>query len=196
MRVLAALAVLAIAPATAVAGGFLEVEGGAMIPISDEQWTDYVESGPKLGVRVGSVGNKVGGALSIDWSPINADDNGFGSAVDISSHRFRILMSAVSHQPVGGNLTASFRVGFGADIAYTNVQTNIFGIMNEESDADVGLALEAGFGLWFNVGSMQVGGEIALPIGFHDDGPDNDVDLEEYTSVDLDLLFGVRLFSN
>jgi hypothetical protein len=193
MRLLA-LALL-VAPATSVADSFVEVAGGVMIPASNDQWTDYVDSGPKLAARVGSVGQTVGGMVSIDWSPINTDDTGFGNAFDVSAHRFRILIAAVTHQRVGANLTASFRVGAGADIAYTRIETNILGFRNEASDTDVGLALEAGFGLWFNVGSMQVGGELALPIGFHDDGPDNDIDLEDYTSVDLDLLFGVRFLS-
>ena len=193
MRVLIALALLAAAPAHA--DNFVEIAGGIMIPVSDDQWTDYIESGPKLATRIGAVGPKVGGLLSIDWTPINADDTGFGNAVDISSHRFRIQLAAATHQKVGANLTASFRVGGGFDIAYVNVQTNIFGLMTDDSDTDVGLALEAAGGLWFNVGSMQIGGELALPISFHDDGPDNDINLEEYTSVDLDLLFGVRFKS-
>lgn len=125
-----------------------------------------------------------------------ADDNGFGNAVDISSHRFRIQAAVASHQKIGAKLTASFRVGGGFDIAYVNVRTNFFGVTSESSDTDVGLALEGAFGLWANVGSMQIGGELAVPIGFHDDGPDNDIDLDEYTSVDIDLLFGVRFLSN
>ena len=78
MRVLA-LALLVALPTTAVADSFVEVDGGVMIPVSDEQWTDYIESGPKLAARVGSMGQKIGGLVSVDWTPINADDNGFGT---------------------------------------------------------------------------------------------------------------------
>lgn len=193
--VLSACVVLMASAGAARAESFVEIAGGLMTPISDDQWKDYVEPGPKLGARVGSVGDKVGGMLMLDWTPINADDAGFGDAVDISSHRIRVQVAATSHQKLGANATASFRIGAGIDIAYVSVETSIFGFMSESSDTDVGLALEPAAGLWFSVGSMQVGGELALPISFHDDGPDNDVDLEDYTSLDLDILFGVRFLS-
>jgi len=76
-----------------------------------------------------------------------------------------------------------------------NIKTNLGPFSGENSDTDVGFALEAGGGLWFDVGSVQVGGQFALPLGFHADGSDNDIDLDDYMSVDVDLLFGVRFVS-
>lgn len=194
MRVLAALALLAL-PARAHADGFIELAGGIMIPAADNQWTDYVDSGPKLAVRAGAVGAKAGAMLSLDWTPINADNTGFGNAVDISSHRFRMLVSVTTLIKAAPKLHISLRVGVGADISHVNVQTDLFGVHTENSDTDVGLALEGAGGLWFDVGSVQIGGELALPISYHDDGSKSDVDLETYTSLDIDLLFGVRFVS-
>lgn len=193
MRALAFLVVLA-APVSAHADNIIELAGGLTTPISDDQWSDYVESGPKLAVRAGTVGPKVGALLSLDWSPLNTDESGFGN-VDVSAHRFRIqAMAAVHHR--AGKILASFRGGLGIDVASVSINGNFFGIQIDESDTDVGLALEVAGGIWFPVGGVEVGGELALPMSFHDDGPDNDIDLEEYTSVDMDLLFAVRFRSH
>ena len=191
MRVLAALALLAL-PARAHADSFVELAGGVMIPTADSQWTDYVEPGLKLAARAGAVGQKAGAMLSIDWTPLNADKVPFG---DISSNRFRFLVSATTLMKAAPKVHVSFRVGLGADISHVNVQTDIFGVHTENSDTDVGIALEAAGGLWFDAGSVQVGGELALPISYHDDGKDNGIDLNAYTSLDIDLLFGVRFVS-
>lgn len=189
MRALAFALVLA-APLSAQADNIIELAGGFTTPVSDDQWNDYVESSPKLAVRAGTVGSKVGGLLSVDWSPLNTDDTGFGN-VDVSAHRFRLQAMAVVHHRAG-KILASFRGGLGLDVATVSINGNFFGIQIDESDTDVGLALEVAGGIWFPVGGVEIGGELALPISFHDDGPDNDIDLEEYTSVDLDLLFAVR----
>lgn len=195
--VVAALCV--VVPVVARADSFVEFAGGLMVPVSDDQWTDYVDSGLKLAARAGTApgGGKFGALVSLDWSPINDDDLGFGN-VDVSAHRFRILLGGTLHRRVAPKLHASFRLGLGADITYVSVQGSFFGITVDESDSDVGLAVEPAAGLWFNTGSVWIGGELALPIGLlHDDDPnENDIDLNEYTSIDIDLLFGVRILSN
>ena len=191
-RLASALALgLALAPGMAHANSFIDLVGGLTTPVSDDQWQDYVESSPKLGVRLGSVSERAGGMLMLDWTPLATDDTGFGDAIEASAHRFRVQVAGIA-QHRAGSLTASFRFGGGIDIARATVRTNIIGFESEATDTHIGLALEPGFGLWFDVGSVQVGGELALPISFHDDGEGSDVDLEEYTSVDLDLLFAVR----
>jgi hypothetical protein len=196
MRVLPLLAVLAL-PTPAVADNYVELFGGIIMPVDDEPWTDYVDSGPKLGLRLGALDTSgFGGMLSVDWTPLNADDwSGFGASVDVAAQRFRILVGGSVQRPIGNSLTASFRFGAGLDITHVNVETNFFGVRSKESDTDSGLALEFGGGLWFNVGSVQVGGEVGLPMSFHSDDRDDDIDLNDYRSIDIDLLFGVRFLS-
>jgi len=191
----ALLVILALPAGAARADNFVEVAGGIMAPIGDDQWTNYVDSGPKLAARVGGMRQRAGAMLSVDWTPLAANDMGFGNAVDISSHRFRILVSAIAEHRIGDKVSASLRVGGGLDIARVSVHTNIFGITSDNSDTDTGLGVEAAGGLWFDAGTIQIGGELALPISFHDDGADNNIDLESYTSVDFDLMFGVRFLS-
>jgi hypothetical protein len=138
------------------------------------------------------MGQRAGAMLSVDWTPINNNDAQFGNAVDISTHRFRVLLSAAAQQKIGPKLYASLRIGGGIDIAYVNVHTDILGFTSDNSDTDTGLAIEPAAGLWFHTGSMQIGGELALPLAWHDDRNDNNVQVNGYTSVDLDLMFGVR----
>jgi hypothetical protein len=45
--------------------------------------------------------------------------------------------------------------------------------------------------LWYQVGAqVDVGGELAIPIGFHDW---DDTRVNDYTGVDIDILLGVRI---
>lgn len=195
MRPLPLLLVLAL-PAPAAADNFVEVLGGIMIPVEDDDWTNYVESGPKLATRLGSSGSgNVGGMLSVDWTPLNTDDMGFGNAVEISAHRFRILGGVTTQHALAMNMFATLRVGAGIDIGHVNVKTNLGPLSGESSDTDSGIAVEAGFGLWFRAGSMLIGGEVAAPLAFHGDSSEDEVDLADYSSFDIDLLFGVRFVS-
>lgn len=196
MRVLPLLAALAL-PTPVLADNFVELNGGIMMPADDDAWTDYVDSGPKLGVRIGGMDRAGFGAmLSADWTPINTDNfSAFGATVDAAAHRFRVLLGGTLQNRVGKSLTASFRFGAGVDLVRLSVESNFFGARSERTDTDSGIALEVGGGLWFDVGSVQVGGEVGLPIAFHADGDDDEIQLEDYRSIDIDLLFGVRFFS-
>jgi hypothetical protein len=196
MRGLLLVALLVAAPTPARAENFIEVVGGILIPVADDDWTQYVESSPKLGVRAGTV-DKFGGMLSIDWAPLNTDNGSFGfpgGMVDVSSHRFRILAMGTMHHRAG-KLIATGRAGVGIDISHVSIQTTFLGQTNTNSDTDPGLALELGGGLWFPVGSVHVGGEIGIPLSIHADGEDNNINLDDYTSFDFDILFGVRFVS-
>jgi hypothetical protein len=192
---LAFAVVSAVSYGSAAADNFIEAVGGAMLPVEDSQWTDYVDSGPKLAVRIGGSGSgNIGGMFSADWTPITEDDQGFGNAFDISSNRFRLLVNVFMDRKMGPKLTAQIRGGAGIDIASVHVTGDLGPLgMFDNSDSDVGLALEVAGGLWFQAGeSVQLGGELALPLGFHGDRDENDITLEEYSSLDIDLLFGVR----
>ena len=195
---LAFAVVSAVSSGSAAADSFIEVAGGAMLPIEDSQWTDYVDSGPKLAVRIGGAGSgNIGGLFSADWTPITEDEQGFGN-FDISSNRFRLLVNVFTEHKMGPKLTAQVRGGAGIDIAYVHVTGDLGPLgMIDNSDSDVGLALEVAGGLWFAAGeSVQIGGELALPFGFHGDRDENNITLNEYTSFDIDLLFGVRFVSH
>jgi hypothetical protein len=195
MRALLFAAAILAVPARASAESFVEGALGIMMPVGDDDWTDYVEASPKLAVRVGGSGSgsgRTGALISADWTPIESDENAFA---DISADRFRVLVHGFSHFAIGPKLSGSVRVGAGVDIAHVNIKTNLGPLSGEASDTDPGLALEAAAGLWFDLGSIQIGGEVALPLGFHADGSDGNVDLNDYMSYDLDLLFGVRFVS-
>src|SRR5258706_324047 len=58
------------------------------------------------------------------------------------------------------------------------------------------LSLRAGAiggGVWFRVGGTELGAEVALPIGYHSKKNQNGISFD-YTSYDLDLLFGIRIY--
>ncbi len=192
MRSLPLLLVLAATPAYA--DSFVGATGGLMIPLGDSHnnpadgWKDLVDSSPKLGLRVGAMGDSgLGGMISADWTPISTTAQ-FG---DASAHRFRILAHFVIDKPIASHLLFSGRGGVGVDIAHASYTLGAINL----SDTDTGLGFEFGGGIWFQLGSAEVGGELALPIGLHSHKAaigSNDITLD-YTSYDLDLLFGVRL---
>lgn len=188
------LVVLAMSSGTAVADNFISAVGGVMLPVEDSQWTGYVDSGPKLAVRIGGAGSgNIGGMFSADWTPITEDEDGF-AGFDVTSHRYRLLVNVFAEHKMGPKLTALVRGGAGIDIAYVHATADL-GLLGkfDNSDSDVGLALEVAGGLWFQAGeSVQLGGELALPLGFHGDRDENSITLEEYSSLDIDLLFGLR----
>lgn len=194
LAVTAAVAIAA--PTSARADSFVDLFGGISIPVEDEDWTNAVESSPVLGLRVGSAPNQIGGYLSADWMPTNTDAQGWsvpGSAGEVEAHRFRLMVGPLFRSSVSNTLAVTARAGIGADIAYASVSGNVFGATFESSETDVGLGFEFAGGLWFQLGSVAVGGEVALPIGIHDDD-NEDIDFV-YTSVDLQILFGVRFVS-
>lgn len=194
MRSLPLLLVLATTPAYA--DSFVGATGGVMIPLGDSNssktgWTDEVSSSPKIGVRVGSIGeSNLGGMLTADWTPISA--NASNQLVDISAQRFRILAHVVFEKRVAPMLTLAFRGGGGIDIAHASASS----ALGDASDTDVGWAFELGGGVWWSIGEIDIGGEVALPFGGHSHKASKLTDVTiDYTSYDLDLLFGVRLRS-
>jgi hypothetical protein len=189
------IAAIALLQVRARAENFVELAGGVMMPVEDDTWTNYVDAGPKLAARVGGIGEShLGGVLSVDWSPLNLNDQGFGNLADITGQRFRILASVMTLQKIGPKLYASLRIGGGIDITYTHVQTKLGPLSSDETDTDSGLAIEAAGGLWLRAGGIQLGGELALPLSFNSDGKGENIDLKDYTSFDIDILFGVRFF--
>jgi len=193
-----ALATVLLAAAPAGADSFFGASGGIMIPLGDSKsdnsgWSDQVGSSPKLGVRAGAVGEAgVGGMVSADWTPVSY--NYRSNFADVSAHRFRILAHVMFEKHVAPKLAIDGRAGAGIDIAHASASATLLGTTFNASDTDVGWAFELGGGVWYDVGSVQLGGEIALPFGGHTHKASGNSDITlDYTSYDLDLLFGVRV---
>ena len=194
MRAIVYVVVLCAAATPALADSYVGLAAGLALPMSDEQYTDTVDSSPVIGLRVGAVPNKIGGYLSFEWMPANLEtDEVFG--LDVTAHRFRLMVGPELHHPVSNTLSVTGRAGIGLDIAHSNVSGTILGTTVDDSETDVGLGFEFGGGLWAHVGGVHVGGEIALPVGIHDDDPDEMDYNYDYTAVDLQLLFSVRFVS-
>src|SRR5262245_50325387 len=122
MRVYLCVAVLAIAtPASA--ESFVDLAGGLTMPMGDDDWTNLVESSPKLAVRAGAYPHEIGGFLQADWTPYNTDTTGWslpGSTGEVSAHRFRLLGGLLFHHDVSNTLAVTGRGGIGADIAHSS----------------------------------------------------------------------------
>ena len=199
MRSLPLLVLLAATPASA--DSFLGATGGIMIPLGDSKsdnsgWSDQVGSSPKIGVRAGATGESgIGGMVTADWTPISY--NYQSQAADVGAHRFRIQAHLLFEKLVAPKLTIAARAGGGIDIAHASADTTIFGTTFHASDTDVGWAVEFGGGVWWSVGDVDLGGELALPFGGHNhvaQAGKSEITFN-YTSYDLDLLFAVRVRS-
>ena len=205
MRVIRTSLVLALpilaSPRAARAESFFEIAGGISIPMGDEEWTDRVESSPKLGIKAGAVPENIGGAVSADWTPVNTDAQGFSNGLgnlDVSAHRFRVLANVLFQLPLKQKIHFEGRGGIGIDIAHASVEGNVLGFNVDTSDTDVGVGFEFGAGMWFDVSSVQVGAQVAFSFSVHNhkDDPNDADDIElDYTSYDFDLMFGVRLLA-
>jgi hypothetical protein len=198
---LVVLAVVLATPTVARADSFLEILGGITIPVGDSDWTNVAEASPELQARVGAVGDSgVGGMVQADWTPVNLDNSGGSFGVgnaDIAGHRFRVLADVAFHKQVAPKLVVTGRAGAGIDIAHASATVTVLGTTTSSSDTDTGFAFELGGGIWYQLGSADLGGELALPIGHHSkQGNATDGNYTfDYTSYDLDLLIGVRLRS-
>jgi hypothetical protein len=181
------------------ADSFTELAGGIAIPAGDQGWTDTVGTSPKLAVRVGSVNaDGLGVLLAGDWTPENLNTKGGafpGGSLDTSGHRFRVLAQGALHHRIAPKILFAARAGAGIDIIHGSYSLTVLGATSSHSTTDLGYALEVGAGVWFDVGSTQLGVELALPIGHHDEHAatgSGDISYV-WTAYDVDLLFGVRL---
>jgi hypothetical protein len=193
MRAIIALALLAVAT-PAHADSYVGLSGGLAVPLSDDQYTDAVDASPVLGARLGAYPKALGGFFSFDWMIADVENDG-ALGLDFDAHRFRLLVGPELHHPVSNTLGVTARAGIGLDIVRSTASGNLGPIAIDESETDLGLGFEFAGGVWFGFGGVQVGGEVSLPISMHDDDPnENDYDFD-YTSVDLQLMVGVRFMS-
>ena len=194
------LAAVLLAATPAGADSFAGAVGGVMFPLADSKsdnsgWADQVDSGPKLGVRAGATGDSgLGGMISADWTPVNYNFN--NNFTDVSAHRFRILGHLVFEKLVAPKLSIVGRAGGGIDIAHASATVTLGPFSGNASGTNVGWAFELGGGAYFHVGDVQIGGEVALPFGGHSHKASNNTDITfDYTSTDVDILFGIRFIS-
>jgi hypothetical protein len=194
MRAILALALLAVAtPASA--DSYVGLAGGLDLPLSDDQYTDAVDTSPTLGIRVGSAPHNLGGYLSFDWMPANLKNDG-GGGIDITAHRFRLMVGPEMFHDVSNTLTVTGRAGIGLDIARSHAEGTFLGVTVDESETDTGLGFEFAGGVWAHLGGLYVGGEVALPVGIHSEDNNEAGSYDyDYTAVDLQLLFSVRFVS-
>jgi hypothetical protein len=185
---------------TARADNFVQALAGVQLPAGDSDWTDTADVSPKLQVRAGTLQHGLGGMIAFDWTPEQLTSRltmpaGFNTGA--SAHRFRILVQGLVRQPVGPKLALEARGGVGLDLAHASYDYTLLGVHQQDARTDVGYALEVGGGAWWHLGSgsLEVGAELAVPIGHHDSPSQNGSVGFVYTSYDIDLLFGIRAFS-
>lgn len=178
-------------PSAAHAETYFEFGGGLVLPMSDDDYTDAVDPSVGLAARIGG-GGTIGGMFSVEWAPLPADPAGF------SYNRFRLIGHVVLHHALNPKTEIVGRFGAGLDIMHGSYEASLGPARVEGSDTDVGVGLELGGGAWFRVGSgsTQVGVELAIPIGIHNEKGgvlDPDDQRFDYTAFDLEILGGVRL---
>ncbi len=177
----------------AVADGYAEAVVGLAVPVADDDYDNYADDSLKLGLRAGGGAGPAMLELTGDFTLVNPEFEG-NDLVDSSAQRYRILVGARHHVPVG-KASLFVRVGGGIDIAHARVYGSVFGVDYEYSDTDPGIAAEAGLGITVPIGGkLYVGGHLAVPMAFHFDEDDTSDDTDvffDYTGVDLDVLFTI-----
>jgi hypothetical protein len=194
MRAIIALALLAVA-SPVYADSYVGLVGGLDLPLSDEQYTDTVDTSPVVGVRVGAAPNNIGGYLSFEWMPANLKTSNVGG-IEFSAHRFRLIVGPELFHDVSNTLMVTGRAGVGLDIARSHAEGNFGPIAVDETETDTGIGFEFAGGIWAHVAGLYVGGELALPIGIHSEDNNQQGSYDyDYTAIDLQLLFSVRFVS-
>jgi hypothetical protein len=178
---------------TAAADGYVEGVVGLAVPVADDDYDQFADESLKFGLRAGGGGGPTSLELTGDFTLVNPELEG-SDTFRISAQRYRILVGARHHVPVG-KASLFVRLGAGVDIAHASASGRIFGIDFETSDTDPGLAAEVGMGVRVPIGGKAyVGGHFAVPLAFHfdeDDPAQNDDVSFDYTGVDLDVLFTI-----
>ncbi|MDB4959553.1 MAG: hypothetical protein JWO36_7122 [Myxococcales bacterium] len=197
MRVfmLAAVVVTVGVPSPARADGIVEVAGAVTFPIGDDNWKNTVEPSPELGIRAGGGNDELAGLIGLAWVPEQLDAQ--PAFTSVSGHRFRILGNLELGHHIAPKIRLGGRIGAGTDITHGSYTVMFAGTTASKSDTDFGFALDLAVSLLFDVGSVQVGPELAVPIGYHSKKAMNLGDLSfDYTQTDIELWFVVRFGSH
>jgi hypothetical protein len=178
----------------------VRVAVGAAVPTGDSAYKQHVDTSPLADASVaynwsGFVGMVSAGVTDLQLAP---NPTFATSQHDPSAMRLRFLAHAGFEHKLTPKLTANIRVGAGVDLTYTSYDFPTGGGVEHRTENESGLAFEAGLGAWFDVGfSVQVGGELAIPMAFHGTYVDAFSPLDfTYTSIEGQLLIGVRVTSS
>lgn len=194
LPIAAAIAAVAASAAAARADGLVELAAGGAIPLAEDDYTDAVDNSVKFALHAASVGERgVGVDLGLDVTPVSLETSQF-FGLEASAWRFRGLVGARGQWPLGAQAVGFVRGGAGVDVARYAVSGSLLGQSVDNSETDVGLALEVGGGVGVRLGGVLLSAQLALPIALHfdDDDPNDPEDFDlEYTGVDLDFLFAV-----
>jgi hypothetical protein len=171
--------------------GFVEIVAGPTLVQGDDDYERLVDDTFKLGLRGGSMGDKAGFEVGIDWNDLDPPDVDL-IGLETEAHRFRFMVGGRGGTRVGRVLIFG-RAAIGVD--YVSASISLGG--NEEDRSDLGFGLEVGGGAVVDLGSFYIGGQLAIPFAFHsedddEDDLDNDLNLD-YTSTEIDLLLNAGL---
>ena len=194
LSIIAVVIVMTLAPARARADGILEVGGALTFPIADDNWKNTVEPSPELAIRAGAGSEVMAGLVSLSWIPEQLDAQ--QNFVDVSAQRFRLLGNLALGHRIAPKLSVGARIGVGTDITHGSYSFMVAGTTTSKSDTDFGFALDLAARIMYDLGSTQLGFELAVPIGYHSKKAANLGDISfDYTQTDLELWFVVRFGS-
>jgi hypothetical protein len=191
VRVALVAIVLAATAGAAQADGLVEAALGLDLPLGDKTWTNIANTSPMLAVRAGSSAGELAGMLSADWTPISTSLDGF------SYQRYRLMFNGELHHRIAPRVLVAGRFGLGVDIVHASYSLTVSPNLTAGTNGtDVGIALEAAIGVWYDLGNRMFAGlELALPISKHNENADQSQINFDYTSVDLAILGTVRFGS-
>jgi len=173
-------------------GAFLEGDVGLMTPLGDDDYESSIDESLKLGLRFGTRTGPRALDLSFDFTPAN--DELDSVLADVGIQRYRLMAGGRIEHRINPKTYLFVRGAVGLDLVHISASGSLLGQRFENSETDLGLALEVSGGLMFDLGQLSIGGKLGLPFAFHfdDDDPDDPDDFDlEYTGVDLDVAFVV-----
>jgi hypothetical protein len=180
--------------------GFVTFGGGATLPVADSRWSDGADSGVKVFAGAGIV-RTVGALATIEGAWLGAPHP--SKLFQLFTYherlfRMRILGHAVLELPhvIDPRLSVMVRAGIGADVLYETWDRLTNQTYIGDSRVHAGFGFEVGAAAWFEVAlGIDVGVAVGVPMSIHHSDSVNTSapGALEYTSVDIDLLAGVRL---
>jgi hypothetical protein len=178
--------------------GYLELGAGGSLPVAAGSYTDNFGLGPS--VWAAAVLNPrhpptyawmapYALELSFDWTFLansyEQDDPTNMRSLDFD--RYRILLGARYHYELREGVVAFARAAGGLEILAWEERGQLVGIDTGDEDAHLGVGLELGGGVRYQIGPIDLGGQLAVPMALHQHetyGAGVEVD---HVAVDLEL---------
>jgi len=190
MRTLGVAILIAGSSAAHAEGALFEADAGIAAPVGDDSYDRNVDNSFKLGARLGTRTSFGALDLGVDFTPYS--DNLSNALIDVDIQRFRFLFGARWNHPISPKAHVFVRGAAGLDLIHYHASGTVLGITVDQSETDSGIGFEIDTGILFDVGKVQVGAKLGIPLGFHFNGDDPndpaDADLD-YTAVDVDFAF-------